>query len=135
MRKASYSTYKEALLNEVGNANNDEEMYYLMDRYSFSQGTAKKLVDCVGGRLGYLEYPWDLNWVKDKSFNSNDICQAVTTALFLLGMHQEKLCIHKRWPESSKILCNIINNGSMSPKDLYTMDKTLGWLVQRHDQC
>jgi len=75
----------------VGDANNDEEMYYLMDRYSFSQCTLKKLVDCAGGRLGYLEYPWDMEWVKDKSFNSNDICQAVQQLCFPLWNAPKKV--------------------------------------------
>ena len=118
--KDEASALLRALVYEVGDVDSDEAWSYLMHKHGFSQDTAKKLVNCIGGRLEYLVYPWGL---KDEILNSDDISHAVTSALFpFFGMNQEKLCILERKPESTMILRKIIDDGSISTKDLCDMD-------------
>jgi len=92
---------------------------YLMQKYGFSQDKAKKLVGCVGGRLAYLQNLWNL---KHEILNDDDICGMVTKTLFPIGMDAERCCIVTRKPESTMILHEIINKGSMSLCDLKNGD-------------
>ena len=101
-----------------------------------SEGRAKKLVQCVGGRLVYLQSALNNNCIDRKD---DEICKKVKAALFSRQLNAQKANVSKMHPESQKIIDELHKHGSGSTAKLIDeatdkIKKKDGDCYQRNDQ-
>ena len=79
------------------------------------ESRAKKLVQCLGGRLVYLQSSVNHD---NKNWKDEDICKNIKVTLFSRILSNQKAIISKTQPESKDIVAELTKNGSASPSKL-----------------
>ena len=108
------SVVNRACVYEIGDLNDNEAVSFLL-KNNMKESRAKKLVQCLGGRLVYLQSSVNHD---NKNWKDEDICKNIKVALFSRILSNQKAIISKTQPESEDIVAELTKNGSASPSKL-----------------
>ena len=108
------SAVNRAIVYEIGDIEKEKATQYLI-KTGMMKDKADEVVNCVGGRLVYLESSMK---IVGSISNSNDICEHIKTHFFSRMLSGQEALILKRQPESTTIINKLRSGGTVSLKEL-----------------
>ena len=104
------STANRADVYEIGDLSEEKAVSFLM-KIHMSVGRAKKLVQCVGGRLVYLQSSLNKNHM---DWQDDEVCKKIKAALFGRKLKAQKVTIFLMKPESQEIIDELHKHSTVS---------------------
>ena len=110
------SATNRAIIYEVGDVNDEEGIEYLM-KNGIDENLAKKLINCIGGRMVYLANSIYLAKREERN-ETSDAYNKIEDVLFSRLLNSQSLFIEMTKPESIEILKKMSTKGYVVPVEL-----------------